>query len=141
MGLKDRLVENRRRKLVEYVAERLETDDPVEASLPMTQSKNPLAPGCGSTGSRYCRARWSVVGYPKLVEIPSQVVSTWDRELVGVVHHRHGRFGAGELFLKTPDGEFRVEVRIHRDDADAIVARSAACRRPDDVRDRRAPRG
>jgi len=51
------------------------------------------------------------------------VVSTWDRELVGVVHHRHGRFGAGELFLKTPDGEFRVEVpRIHRDDADAIVA-------------------
>ena len=99
MGLTDRLVENRRRKLVEYVAERLETDDPVEASLPMTQSKNPLAPG---------------VRFYGIAVLPSQV---------GVVHHRHGRFGAGELFLKTPDGEFRVEVpRIHRDDADAIVA-------------------
>ncbi|HEX5956748.1 MAG TPA: hypothetical protein VFY37_12490 [Solirubrobacterales bacterium] len=123
MGLKDRLVENRRRKLVEYVAERLETDDPVEASLPMTQSKNPLAPGVRFYGIAVLPSQVVVVGYPKLVEIPSQVVSTWDRELVGVVHHRHGRFGAGELFLKTPDGEFRVEVpRIHRDDADAIVA-------------------
>ena len=123
MGLKDRLVENRRRKLVEYVGERVETGDPVEASLPMTQSKNPLAPGVRFYGIAVLPSQVFVVGYPKLVEIPSQVVSTWDRELVGVVHHRHGRFGAGELFLKTPDGEFRVEVpRIHRDDADAIVA-------------------
>ena len=108
---------------MEYVAERLETDDPVEASLPMTQSKNPLAPGVRFYGIAVLPSQVVVVGYPKLVEIPSQVVSTWDRELVGVVHHRHGRFGAGELFLKTPEGEFRVEVpRIHRDDADAIVA-------------------
>ena len=122
MGLKDRLVENRRRKLVEYVAERLETDDPVEASLPMTQSKNPLAPGVRFYGIAVLPSQVVVVGYPKLVEIEPGG-STWDRELVGVVHHRHGRFGAGELFLKTPDGEFRVEVpRIHRDDADAIVA-------------------
>ena len=96
MGIKDRLVENRRRKLVEYVAERLETDDPVEASLPMTQSKNPLAPGVRFYGIAALPSQVVVVGYPKLVEIPSQVVSTWDRELVGIVHHRHGRFGGCE---------------------------------------------
>jgi hypothetical protein len=64
MGLKDRLVENRRRKLVEYVAERLETDDPVEASLPMTQSKNPLAPGVRFYGIAVLPSQVVVVGYP-----------------------------------------------------------------------------
>lgn len=123
MGLTGKLAESRRRKLAEFLENgHLEEAERIEASLPMMQTH--VGEFAGYYGVAVTPARVLLVEWARTVpERPINLVDSKPRSEVSVDRHsagllmgklvlRHG--GAQWIGLKVP--------RIHRGDADSVVA-------------------
>jgi hypothetical protein len=136
MGLLSRVGAGRRRKLEEFLRERLEEGESLQAMLPMTQTGNPAVLGeliaefgmVASPPSYYGigvtdRSLYLVSWRSSVPERPEEVMATVPRSDVAVKKWSPSRLLSGTLVLALRGEELDVEVpSMHRDDADELVA-------------------
>ena len=136
MGLLGRVAAGRRRKLEEFLTERLEEGESLQAMLPMTQTGNPASvtafmaefgvvespPGYYGVGVSD-RNVYLVSWRSSVPERPDEVMATIPRAEVTVSSWSPPRMLSGTLLLDLRDQELKVEVpKAHSDDADELVA-------------------
>jgi hypothetical protein len=136
MGLMGRVGAGRRRKLEEFLRERLEEGESLQAMLPMTQTGNPAGLGqliaefgvvatppsyygIGVTDRNVYLVSWR----SSVPERPEDVMASLPRSEVAVKKWSRPRLLSGTLVLALRAEELDVEVpSVHRDDADELVA-------------------
>ena len=129
MGMLDKLAEGRKQKLSAYIETQLPGAGAIEATLPMTQTGNPMLTanpagfkGVAFYGIAVTAGQVVITTYPQSSETPNGIAASFPRADVKVEKWKP-KMISSKLELGTPEGTFKIDVpRIHRDDGEAVVA-------------------
>ena len=127
MGLRQKLTDDRRRKLEEFMSAHLQPGETIQATLPMSQTHTD--PSLGMALNAYFgmvltdRHLYIVNWATSLPERPTDVAAALPRSSVAVAKWKRG-FTAGTLGLAVSGGD-DIELKVpglNRDDAETLIS-------------------